>query len=99
MALREFEVELGPRFFRVAASIDVCEGAIVSIDLDSVREVYDCGPSIGVSMTEDLKTEICADVERQISYGDSLRDIEHEDSEAARDAAVDSQISAWKENR
>ncbi len=103
MATREFEIELDSRHFQVSAAITVREGAVVSIGLDDMSEwPEDNGPSVTIcprSISSDLLLDLCADVERQINDPGTLRDLEDEDREAARDAAVDSQISAWKEKR
>ena len=101
MAIREFEIELDSRHFQVAADVMVREGAVVSIGLDDVSEWPEDGAaSVTIcprSISSDLLLDLCADVERQINDPGTLRDLEDEDSEAARDAAVDSQISARKE--
>ncbi len=99
MAIREFEIELDSRHFQVAADIMVREGAVVSIGLDDVSEwPEDDAPSMKVACIPDaLLLDLCADVERQINDPGTLRDLEDEDREAARDAAADSQISARQE--
>ena len=101
MALREFEIELDSRHFQVSAEIMVREGAVVSIGLDDVSEwPDDDGPSVKVderAIPSDLLLDLCADIEKQIDDAGTLRDLEAEDRERARELAIDSQISAWKE--
>jgi len=103
MAMREFEIELGARHFQASAAIRVREGAVVSIGLDDLSEwPEDDGPSVTIcprSISSDLLLDLCADVERQINDPGTLRDLEFEDREAAREAAADAQISARKEGR
>ncbi len=101
MAIREFEIELDSRHFQVAADVMVRDGAVVSIGLDDVSEWPEDGESsVKVSaIPSALLLDLCADVERQIDDPGTLRDLEDEDREAARDAAADSRISAWKESR
>ncbi len=103
MALREFEIELDSRHFQVSAEIMVREGAVVSIGLDDLSEwPDDDGPSVKVderAIPSDLLLDLCADIEKQIDDPGTLRDLEAEDRERARELAIDSQISAWKETR
>ena len=98
MACLEFEIELDSRHFQVSAFIDVSGGAVRSIELDDVSELIDDdGPNVRADISPSLRMDLCSEVERLINDQETLRDLEDEDREAAREAAVDSQISARKE--
>lgn len=101
MAFYEFEIELDSRRFEVSADIRVREGCVEAIELDRMREwIDDESPDVDVpisSLSEKLRTDLCADIERQISDPGTLHDIEAEDIETLRSYVTDSQISAWKE--
>lgn len=99
MANREFEIELDSRRFQVLAWIAVHDGVLHEILLDDVSEwLDDDGPAVRIVPEGGVARDLCTEIYRQLD-ADTIRDVEADDWEAAREQAVDSQISAWKENR
>ncbi len=99
MARREFEIELDSRHFQVLAWIAIHEGAVTEILLDDVSEwPDDDSPAVRIVPAPGVATDLCTEISRQLD-ADTIRDLEFEDSEAAREKADDDRISAWKESR
>jgi hypothetical protein len=104
MAFRELEIDFeGMAFYEIEVRLAVRDGELQRIEIESARQIPEDPQAperaTEVELTPTVRALLDAEVRRYFDDPESLRELEQEDIDAARDAATDAAIDAAREDR